>query len=62
MVGVVVTFISISSRFEMTDNNTFLAVSPADIFRNIKKKQLIVFVKFHVYHSTRFLISYVNYP
>ena len=39
-------FISISSRFEMTDNNTFLAICPADLITQ-QQKQLIMFVKFH---------------
>ena len=54
-------FISISSRFQMTDNNTFLAISPADLI-TYQQKQLTMFVKFHVCHSARFLVSYMNYP
>ena len=38
-------FISISSRFQMNDTNTFLAVSPADLITK-QQKQLILFVKF----------------
>ena len=43
----------------MNDNNTFLAISPADLI-TWQQKQLIMFVKFHVCYS--FLVSYVNYP
>ena len=40
--------ISISSRFQMIDNHTFLAVSPADLITSQQKR-------FHVCHSIRFL-------
>ena len=43
----------------MTDNNTFLVVPPADLI-TLQQKQLITFVKFHVFNSGRFLILIVN--
>ena len=41
---------AISSGFQMTDNNTFLAISPADLMTE-QQKQLIMIVKFYVCHS-----------
>ena len=39
-----------SIRFQMTDNNTFLAISADDLITQ-QQKQLIMFVKFHVFYS-----------
>ena len=38
----------------LTDNNTFMVVSPADLITS-QQKQIIMFVKFHVSQSVRFL-------
>ena len=40
----------------MTDNNTFLAFSTANLITK-QQKQLIMFVKFQVCHSVRLLVS-----
>ena len=53
-------FISTSNVFHMTDNDTVLVVSPANLIS--QQKQLITFVKLNVCHSVCLLVSYVNYP
>ena len=45
----------------MTDNNTFLVVSPADLITS-QHKQLIMFVKLHVSHSVCLLCFLCKLP